>query len=1119
MKFKSMMMVAIIIASSFVFLNFPTDESHTVSAANILYAGPNSTYKSIQYAIDNATAGDTIIVENGTYYENITIHIPNIILLGNSSTNCTIMNHYDGTDPDHDYSAVINVTSSGVTISGFNICASGSYSFGIRVNSTYSSNSNINNNRITTTGFMGIGIFLNDTKNIALSANIISTQGSWAHGLYFRNANKTDVLDCNVSTTGLFANGLNQTGNITTITNSVISTKDVDINVSGDGNLTAINCSFNTYNSLNGVLQVKNYLDLQVFYEDGITPIQDADIEVTDDGEQIYASAHYGGSNSGTDIEGKAGPILVSDRWYFYSNTAEINQTNINVTKTVDAKWWELRSSVDMSTSKVLTFTATDIFAPAIPAGLSVVQEVLKSQMNISWTPNSDDTVKYSIYSNRSGAWSLLSNESNQTTFYIDDFEFIHNMKYYYRMSAWDEVPIESTWTDPVPVNFIDDVIPKTPNGLDVTPVINGDALNISWFPNNDDTLMYSVYTNRSGTWELLQNVTADNTYIYDNHDLVNGTRYYYKISAWDEVPQQSQLSPASSGVHIDQQSPSPPTGLKAINATGSSIELKWDPNPESDIEGYEIYINISTVGRVGPFINLTTVNASTTKLKIINLTEETTYYFKIKAFDEVPLFSDFSAEVSNTTRDATPPAVPEVSPLPEFTNDTDLVIHGNTEANATITVLRNDEIAGVVIADKTGEFYITITLVEGENVIAVYAIDTSGNVGPKSTAKTVILDTVLPHAVAGHDHEEPRGSDIVFNASDSYDDDSGLMTYTWWIYYEDNNIPLHEVDEKVTTFRFELSGNYTVILRVTDYAGNWDEDDVKVFITTEEYDRTPPKVIQEKLYPPLDGTNIPVKLTILIPFNEHVNISTLEINLSANLSQIQISNGARSARDNILFDIINGHIGYDERNMTVTFKPKRDLKLNLTYSVNLTIADLNHNPTEFIWSFTTQKEPIIPPDTTPPEVNATSFYAKNNRLPVDGQIIIPFNEALNESSITMIVTDSSGNEVKGDLVYDPEIFTIVFTPDNPLKYDEIYSITIYAEDTAGNPIPEEERELTFTTEKEEDDEILSPFVMTLMSAVILIVIVLIVIVLVLQRKRGELVEEEEGVEEEVEEE
>jgi hypothetical protein len=64
--------------------------SATASAADI-FVGPGETYTSIQQAVDNATAGDTIIVRDGTYNENVDVNVAHITIRSeNGSENCIV---------------------------------------------------------------------------------------------------------------------------------------------------------------------------------------------------------------------------------------------------------------------------------------------------------------------------------------------------------------------------------------------------------------------------------------------------------------------------------------------------------------------------------------------------------------------------------------------------------------------------------------------------------------------------------------------------------------------------------------------------------------------------------------------------------------------------------------------------------------------------------------------------------------------------------------------------------------------------------------------------------------------------------------------------------------------
>ena len=100
-------------------IGFQDEFTSEVTAANAIYVDKNGhgNYTSIQAAIDNATAGDTIYVWAGTYYENVVVN-KTVSIIGNGSANTTI----DGGGTGD----VVKITADWVNFSGFRIVNSGS---------------------------------------------------------------------------------------------------------------------------------------------------------------------------------------------------------------------------------------------------------------------------------------------------------------------------------------------------------------------------------------------------------------------------------------------------------------------------------------------------------------------------------------------------------------------------------------------------------------------------------------------------------------------------------------------------------------------------------------------------------------------------------------------------------------------------------------------------------------------------------------------------------------------------------------------------------------------------------------------------------------------------------
>ena len=199
-----------------------------VEAAKVIYvdSAGGSEYTTIQEAVDNASTGDTIIVANGTYYESVLINVTNVTLKGNSSSACKIIYHYDGSHELDDYAAVINVTASGVNITGFNISATGNYSYGIRLNSTAAYNSNITNNNISTTDMYSHAIFICQSSNNAVKNNKIDLASISGYGIYLSNSTGNNLINNSIEVTGSYGIGifLIDHSKNNTITNNTITT-------------------------------------------------------------------------------------------------------------------------------------------------------------------------------------------------------------------------------------------------------------------------------------------------------------------------------------------------------------------------------------------------------------------------------------------------------------------------------------------------------------------------------------------------------------------------------------------------------------------------------------------------------------------------------------------------------------------------------------------------------------------------------------------------------------------------------------------------------------------------------------------------------------------------------
>jgi hypothetical protein len=127
------------------------------------------------------------------------------------------------------------------------------------------------------------------------------------------------------------------------------------------------------------------------------------------------------------------------------------------------------------------------------------------------------------------------------------------------------------------------------------------------------------------------------------------------------DVPRGNTLSPINRTINYwrklsatNSEPPTTPGSLASTNRTASTISLKWNDN-STDEYGFKIYRSISEYDGFSE-IGSTTANVTTFTDK--NLQPDITYYYRIKAFNDVG-YSDYSSTISVSTLALQIPAAP----------------------------------------------------------------------------------------------------------------------------------------------------------------------------------------------------------------------------------------------------------------------------------------------------------------------------------------------------------------------------------------------------------------------------------------------------------------------------
>ena len=285
------------------------------------------------------------------------------------------------------------------------------------------------------------------------------------------------------------------------------------------------------------------------------------------------------------------------------------------------------------------------------------------SQVSLSWTPPSSNggsaVTGYKVYrGTQSGGETLLATLGNSTTY--NDGTPANGTTYYYKVSALNAVG-EST------LSGERSATPATVPGAPTlnSPTASSGSVALSWSApasNGGATITgYRVYRSTlSGAETLL--ASPGNVTSYTDNAVVNGTTYYYKVTASNSAGEGTLSNERFATPVAAATVPGAPS-LDSATAGSGSVALAWTApasNGGAAITGYRVYRGtfsggetfLATLGNVTGFTDSTAVNG-------------TTYYYKVTASNSVG-----EGGLSNE-RFATPVAVATVPGAPSLDSAT----------------------------------------------------------------------------------------------------------------------------------------------------------------------------------------------------------------------------------------------------------------------------------------------------------------------------------------------------------------------------------------------------------------------------------------------------------------
>ena len=587
---------------------------------------------------------------------------------------------------------VFLITSQDVLVHNNTMTMNGSYSVGVRITGTVTygirvlenvitlngdngygidldggvNHVNVSYNNVTTTGFStpGIGLF-NDIDTVTVFSNNVTTTDQYGYGIHLYNTgNPNRVVDNNITTEYYSAEGIKAEGSdFSSITGNDIKTLE-----SGSDGIELDDSSYCTVES--------NDIATEGTFSNGLHLYQTSTQNAISKVSIICSGANdvgiYLGIGSDNDpiskcnvsALGLASKGLVADS----SWTQVLDSTLTATTDDVSALSSGRADLLNCTFSTVGIDSSSDIIVhnylnilvlenngstPMFGADVAVTDNGAPVYASIGYggsdpfTNAAGKTVRLTVQDR----WydGSTTPTQNVTAVKVKKTEDL----------SWEEVRSDVDMSKSHSEKFVstDITLPAPPSAVSIAREGAMNALNISWtIPAGVRNC--TVYTNATGTWSVLDNVTTPKNWTV-HIGLADERRYYYKMRSWRPSGNPSGLSAVIDFYLIDITPPAIPTGLAAAPIPGKDgINVTWSANTD-DTKNYELWWKAQAST---DWTKAGNISQPITSYELFDpaLVNGTVYEFRLRAFDKVDLSSAFCPPVSVTHSDFISPAAPQ---------------------------------------------------------------------------------------------------------------------------------------------------------------------------------------------------------------------------------------------------------------------------------------------------------------------------------------------------------------------------------------------------------------------------------------------------------------------------
>lgn len=287
---------------------------------------------------------------------------------------------------------------------------------------------------------------------------------------------------------------------------------------------------------------------------------------------------------------------------------------------------------------------------PNAPTNLTL-NVVSSTQINLTWTDNSNNESGFKIERKiEGGSYLEIASVGVNVTSY-NDTSLSPNTKYYYKVIAYNSFG-QSSSNEASATTLPLGAPPNAPTNLNAN-VLSCNKVQLIWTDNSDNENGFRIERKEgSGTYIALVTLGSDTTTYLDETVSENKT-YTYRVFAFNDYGENAsneKLATTPSCGTI----PNAPDDLTLTFLSPTQIRVKFTDNSDNE-DGFKV--ERKELG--GTYSEIKTLPSNSTEF-IDNVNPNTTYYYRVRAFNTYG-YSSYSNEANATTP---PTGVPPNAPL-----------------------------------------------------------------------------------------------------------------------------------------------------------------------------------------------------------------------------------------------------------------------------------------------------------------------------------------------------------------------------------------------------------------------------------------------------------------------